>query len=141
MLITCLVYVSMATREMSDEDLIQLLKKARHKNEARGITGMLLYRNGFFMQALEGKEERVEKLFETIKNDSRHRHATLLYKHALTERAFPDWCMGFNKIEGDVPFAIEGYTDFLENPNPSYFINSPDKAKLILTTFKQNIFF
>ena len=45
-----LVYVSLATEDMSDETLKKILNKARTKNEGLDITGMLLYRDGFFMQ-------------------------------------------------------------------------------------------
>jgi hypothetical protein len=51
----CLVYVSIANQEMSDKHLEAMLKKARNKNEKSAITGMLLYRDGFFIQALEGE--------------------------------------------------------------------------------------
>jgi hypothetical protein len=40
---------------MSDKHLEAMLKKARNKNEKSAITGMLLYRDGFFIQALEGE--------------------------------------------------------------------------------------
>ena len=52
MSLNCLVYVSLANQEMSESHLEDLLKKARIKNETLNITGMLLYRDGFFMQAL-----------------------------------------------------------------------------------------
>lgn len=133
--------MSIANQEMSDEDLKILLEKARNKNNAKGITGMLLYRSGFFMQALEGEEDAIDQLFEVIKHDPRHSHAVQIYKNELTERAFRDWSMGFNQIDSDNVVALEGYTDFLQNPSPDYFINSPNKAKQILTLFKQNIFF
>ncbi|MDD1617775.1 MAG: hypothetical protein CG439_2841 [Methylococcaceae bacterium NSP1-2] len=69
----CLVYVSIATRKMSDNDLQTLLEKARKKNEGSAITGMLLYRDGFFAQVLEGELKDIEDLFAIISRDERHR--------------------------------------------------------------------
>jgi hypothetical protein len=56
-----LVYVSVARELMSDEDLKAILEVARRKNAERNITGMLLYRSGYFIQALEGEEADVER--------------------------------------------------------------------------------
>jgi hypothetical protein len=49
-----LVYVSSATKPFSPDELSELLAQARVDNAALGITGMLLYSNGNFMQVLEG---------------------------------------------------------------------------------------
>jgi hypothetical protein len=40
---------------MSDDNLKDLLKKSRAKNETLNITGMLLYLDPFFIQVLEGE--------------------------------------------------------------------------------------
>ena len=106
---------------MSDNHLRDLLKKAREKNETLGITGMLLFRDGFFMQALEGELEDIEALFEIIAKDTRHRDVLLIYKKPIKQRGFPDWTMGFNKIDDKSVETIEGYTDFLKNPTPEFF--------------------
>ena len=67
----CLVYTSIASQKMSDDDLKDLLKK-KEKNETRHFTGMLFYLDPFFMQVLEGEEAMVNELFNLIKQDSRH---------------------------------------------------------------------
>jgi Sensors of blue-light using FAD. len=45
-----LVYVSSATRPFSREDLRVLLETCRKNNAELGVTGMLLYKDGNFMQ-------------------------------------------------------------------------------------------
>jgi hypothetical protein len=67
-----LVYVSTATRPMRDEDLVELLAEARKHNEENDITGMLLHKDGRFLQLLEGHEENVQAAFDVIKQDERH---------------------------------------------------------------------
>lgn len=137
----CLVYVSLANQEMSDSHLQSMLKKAREKNHGLAITGMLLFRDGFFMQALEGEQKDIENLFETIAKDSRHRDVLLINNKTIKERGFPDWTMGFNKIDDKNIDAIEGYTNFLKKPTPEFFIHKASEAEALLDQFKHQLFF
>lgn len=141
MSLNCLVYVSLANQEMSDDHLKSMLKKAREKNTRLEITGMLLYRDGFFMQALEGDPNDVEDLFNTIAKDVRHRDVLLVYNKPIKERGFPDWTMGFNKIDDKNLEAIDGYTDFLKKPIPEFFANRSNEAEALLNQFKHQLFF
>ena len=61
-----LVYLSSASQPFSEDDLVALLTQARQNNTAHGLTGMLLYKDGNFMQVLEGDEAEVRRLFHTI---------------------------------------------------------------------------
>jgi len=79
----CLVYTSIASQKISDDDLKYLLKKIRKKNAASQITGMLLYLDPFFMQVLEGEEVMVNDLFNLIKQDSKHHKVSLIYKKQI----------------------------------------------------------
>lgn len=137
----CLVYVSLATKDMQDKELRGMLKAARAKNERLGVTGMLLYRDGFFIQALEGEEETIDTLFARIATDSRHRDVTLVYKKPISQRGFPDWTMGFSRMtEGELE-KMEGYSDFLQNPTPQFFTARPSYAQSLLENFKADLLF
>ena len=72
MSIYCLVFTSVATRKISDEDLKGLLDKSRQYNLALNITGMLLYLDPYFMQILEGDESIIDEKFKKISNDEMH---------------------------------------------------------------------
>lgn len=136
-----LVYVSFATRPMSEQDLRDLLEECRTNNERLNVTGMLLYRNGFFIQALEGDEEVVEKLFAEIAKDPRHQDVLRVYKAPILVRSFPNWTMGFNHIGDHHHLEMEGYSDFLENPNAAYFTDHPSRAQMLLESFRSETFF
>ncbi|HWF37906.1 MAG TPA: BLUF domain-containing protein [Candidatus Acidoferrales bacterium] len=54
------------------------------------VTGMLLYKDGCFMQVLEGNEEAVIDLAEKIQRDPRHKNMMTLYQGDSPERQFAD---------------------------------------------------
>ncbi len=137
----CLVYVSLATQDMSDDQLKAMLKKARDNNEKLSITGMLLYRDGFFMQALEGDEEKIETLFNKIAKDIRHRDVLLVYKKPIKERSFEKWTMGFNKVDSKTLDCLDGFCDFMQRPTPEFFKHRASEAEALLDEFKHQIFF
>lgn len=96
MLFHQLIYVSAATQPFSDDGLYALLAQARAHNQARDLTGLLLYSDGLFLQVLEGTKAAVHQLYHgRVAHDSRHTHLRLLADGPAAERIFPDWSMGF----------------------------------------------
>ena len=108
-----LVYTSKAVQEFWPDDLLALVEKARTKNAPRGITGMLLFHDDHFLQLLEGPELAVCACFNVIKTDPRHTGVRVLLSGTEPGRAFPDWTMGFERMEDawNVPRA---WTTILE---------------------------
>jgi len=131
----CLVYTSIANQKMSDDNLKDLLKKSRVKNERKNVTGMLLYLDPFFIQILEGEAAIVNESFNIIKQDSRHHQVKIIYKKPIEERSFPNWTMGFNKINDENLEAVEGFSDFLRRPTSDFFSDSPSKTEKMLEKF------
>ena len=95
-----LIYLSSARSEMSQAGLEELLKVARRNNIAAGVTGMLLYLEGNFIQYLEGDESAVRAIFEKIEVDSRHHGVIVVDECAIDRRLFDDWAMGFRRMDG-----------------------------------------
>ena len=108
-----LVYSSQAARPFSEEALAELLALSRRNNSAAGITGMLLYRAGRFLQAIEGDEAALTKLFERIAADPRHTGIRVLDRGETERPEFPDWSMGFEQLDEAAP-PPEGFSDFFE---------------------------
>ena len=90
-----IVYVSLATREMGQDGLAELLDRARLHNASRGITGLLLYHRREFLQLIEGERSEVEALFDSICRDARHQQVHTLWEGAVQGQGFPAWHMGF----------------------------------------------
>lgn len=109
-----LVYVSTATHPMGDQDLAELLAQSRERNERNDVTGMLLYKDRRFIQLLEGHEENVQKIFDSIRKDERHADVELLWLRYVQYRDFPDWTMGFRNVDKLDPETLRGYSPFLD---------------------------
>jgi hypothetical protein len=96
-----IVYTSTANLEFSPADLERLLAGARTRNRTLGVTGMLVFHDGTFLQALEGEKRAVNEIFASIQGDARHRDVTVLHRGpGLEQRAFGDWSMGFADFAG-----------------------------------------
>ncbi len=94
------IYLSSATEEVTPRELERILQKARSRNEADGITGILLYHDGNFMQFLEGPEEAVLRCVnERIKPARQHRGLITLQSKPIRERDFGDWRMAYVPVE------------------------------------------
>lgn len=90
-----LVYISAATRQLSQNELSDILKQARVKNAGLGVTGILVHDSGSFLQVLEGKLERVSGVFRSIEADARHRRVVVLARQDVERPSFAEWSMGF----------------------------------------------
>jgi hypothetical protein len=89
-----LKYVSRMAQGLSEEEINQLSEDAARNNATLDITGVLFTSGGLFVQVLEGPEEDVEELYETIASDPRHRDVLLLdMERNVEERLFPGWSM------------------------------------------------
>lgn len=107
-----IVYVSSAVREMSETELADMLLSARLRNAASGITGMLVYAGGNFMQVLEGPPLEVRRTLTRIRRDPRHKGLMILLENNVPERYFPQWSMAFECLRHrDELTQIPGYQD------------------------------
>lgn len=114
--IFAVVYSSVASAPMGSAELRSLLSQSRDRNRRDGVSGMLLYRTGRFMQLLEGEEETVRTLVDTIVGDPRHTDVTTLWSTHREERLFPDWSMGFRDLTGQARAGLDGYVDIMDSP-------------------------
>ncbi|WP_372468966.1 BLUF domain-containing protein [Microbacterium maritypicum] len=105
-----LVYTSTASQPFRETALEQLLTVCRRLNDGRAITGMLLHRDGRFIQVLEGHPETVADLVDVIRNDSRHHDLRVLMQESIAERRFSDWTMGYRVLHRGER-RPEGYRD------------------------------
>lgn len=124
---------------MSDDDLADLLQQSRARNERHRITGMLLYKNGHFMQVLEGEEASAMEIFGDIAKDNRHKSVDTLRAEYIQHRDFPNWTMGFTNIDKLDLATMPGFAQFLEQDFWSdYFSEDSVEAHAMLLAFKES---
>ena len=87
-----LLYAS-RTVDASPAAIEAILTSARQHNHESGITGILVYGGGVFMQGMEGGRQAVSDLYGTIQRDARHKDVVLHYEE-IVERCFSGWTMG-----------------------------------------------
>ena len=116
-----LLYASRAV-DTSPEAIEGILSQSRQHNPATGITGILCYGGGIFLQAIEGGRMAVSDLFGHIQQDARHKDVVLLHFEEINERRFGGWTMGLvslTKVHSSIllryserpeldPYAVSG---------------------------------
>ena len=88
-----LLYASRAV-DPSEAAIESILSQSRQFNPTCGITGILCYGGGIFLQAIEGGRNAVNELYSHIVRDSRHKDVVLLHYQEISERRFGGWTMG-----------------------------------------------
>ena len=104
-----LVYQSKATLPFSAGQLEQLLVPWRAYNHSQQISGLLLYGDEDIIQVIEGPEDNVHALFQTIAADARHYDVIILADGPVPERAFAEWSMGFGALDAPCRQQLVGY--------------------------------
>lgn len=89
-----LLYASRAVQPAPDDLLETIAATSVHNNPALGVTGVLCYGNGMFLQALEGDRAEVSRLYHRIAADPRHEDVVLLHFEEILERDFAACAMG-----------------------------------------------
>lgn len=97
-----MVYLSHASPGLDENAVDQIVQSARTNNARLGITGVLLFERGHFLQVLEGGKEEIHALFQKIRSDNRHSDVRLLIEDDLEDRQFGSWSMAWNRVNNAV---------------------------------------
>lgn len=138
-----IIYHSLASGSegMPPDALADLLRQARTYNQNHRLTGLLLYTNQTkeFVQVLEGPKDEVQKIYEKIAHDPRHKHAFVLYEGEATGRMFPDWRMGFALADTQDLRTTTGYFPLVAAPGyarpPGLAVHAPERLRKFLSDF------
>jgi len=104
------IYLSSAVELFTEAQLVELLRKSGANNERHGVSGMLLYQGGNFIQVLEGPVEAVDRVLARVAKDPRHRGVIVMSRRPVAEREFGEWSMGFATMTAD---EIAGFSGFM----------------------------
>ncbi len=104
-----LLYVSLATDCMSENDLQELLNISRKANKEYSITGVLIHIYHRFIQCIEGEPNDIEQLITNIRKDKRNKSVTVLRDMEIKDRIFNDWSMGFINNGNDTTVISDAF--------------------------------
>ena len=91
-----ITYVSSAVPKFSETTLLNLVDQSQKINERLGITGILVYSDGNFMQVIEGADLPTLALYERIRRDVRHRDVITVHHQPIEVCEFQGWSMAYN---------------------------------------------
>lgn len=118
-----LIYTSRCVSHLTALQFEELTQRAQHRNAELGITGVLLYGGGRFLQLLEGEPGAVRDLyFNRIAGDSRHTDLRILLESLCKERLFPNWRMGrlfLQETQGEHQQAWDALCAEIGKQNPA----------------------
>ena len=94
-----LIYTSSARYNLKPSHINDILGHARANNRNVGITGLLVFHEGVFLQVLEGEHSTLTQLYARIRRDWRHTDCKALLAEPVAARMFPDWTMAYRPGE------------------------------------------
>lgn len=106
-----IIYMSRGVEPMNEDQLRDLLLQARTANEAKSITGALIYGDDQFMQIIEGAEQDLVLLYAKLLNDPRHKNVVKLADKEIMQRNFSQWSMAFNAVSPEEFAQLQGYVE------------------------------
>jgi hypothetical protein len=88
-----LLFYSTAYADISPADIYEIATRSSEANIENKITGALAFNGETFCHCLEGMQESVQNLIETIRKDGRNSDLEVIAEKVITVRYFGDWSM------------------------------------------------
>lgn len=110
-----LVYTSRAVVDVNAKMVSALADQAALSNAEIGLTGMLIYGGGRFLQVLEGPRHKLTTLYGKIMRDPRHVDCTTLLEEADAQRRFPSFHMGHLTLGAPSKSDLESWDEICRN--------------------------
>lgn len=101
-----LIYTSQAISGLTDACLQDIAVTAARFNSMVGISGLLVFDEGCFLQVLEGDDAAILPLYQHIKQDRRHRNVVKLIHEPIAKRRFAKW--GMRLVAEGVDPGVDG---------------------------------
>lgn len=87
-------YISRFAQPLTPEQVDEIARVSAENNKEHDLTGALMAAGGIFFQVVEGPKEAVDKLWDVLQKDDRHRDLLLLrVEEGEIPRLFPEWRM------------------------------------------------
>ena len=129
-----IIYTSQASEQFNKRSLLDLLHTSRGYNTIDNISGVLMHRDGYFLQIIEGEQDVIEDLFQRINNDTRHKNIKMILDRSVESRLFSNWAMGCADFDEPELSMLPGIRTDLSNPEviEDLIIHLPEIADFML---------
>ncbi|MCZ4318423.1 BLUF domain-containing protein [Aequorivita viscosa] len=122
-MVRTIVYISNALRLIEKEQLDELFYRSVRNNKTKDITGVLLYKEGTFIQILEGQDLALSDMLKVFEQDKRHNNITIVLDKIITKRLFINFTTGLSSLK-NAPHLnhIESILKNCQGPSHSHTI-------------------
>lgn len=127
-----IIYLSSASKDLTNEEIHNLLLLSKINNKKNNISGLLLFIDGNFIQVLEGEKDKINDLFKKIEIDIRHKNVTKVIEDTIESRQFENWDMGFSVINSK---DLKEENDFKNFDFDNIFSKTDFIAETFISTF------
>ena len=129
-----IIYTSQASEQFNKRSLLDLLHTSRGYNTIDNISGVLMHRDGYFLQIIEGEQDVIEDLFQRLNNDTRHKNIKMILDRSVESRLFSNWAMGCADFYEPELSMLPGIRTDLSNPEviEDLIIHLPEIADFLL---------
>ena len=108
-----LVYLSRALIQFDKINIELLAKTSARKNEQEQISGYLCFKDGLFLQYLEGKNSHLNNLYHRIEADKRHQIIQVIDLGEIARQKFQAWDMRYLDQQELKQFNLEDMLDWI----------------------------
>jgi len=89
------VSISRLPAEAAMDEVEKIVAVSRPRNHGLDVTGALLFTGERFVQLLEGPQQGVAALQQSIFRDPRHHQVTTIHSRDVDEREFTGWSLAY----------------------------------------------
>lgn len=128
-----IVYTSVAAEGVGTTDVYNIIRSAHNRNSQAGLTGGLVFLDGWFFQVLEGLPAAVEQCYARIANDPRHHSLQMRQDTQAAEPLFESEWMALRQASQIDPgvLAAAGYEPGL----PAESFSGDDVLNFVVACF------
>ncbi len=121
-------------------DIGDIITTSKANNPKRGVTGILLYHQGKFVQVIEGEEKDLRSLMRIIEKDERHTNLEYLVDETINERGFDQWNMDFFNLSDKDSLNVEQMKEISRLYKKQPLIRSDQLVKMYEDLLKEGVF-
>lgn len=99
-----------------EPEVARILAQSRRNNPRHNVGGVLCYRDGNFLQCLEGEAREVESVYKKIATDPRHQDVKILSRRPVASRRFKSWSMKYAAIDSAISNLMQKHGQQRFNP-------------------------